>query len=77
MESPSLLCGKGRDLLIGALCDFIKVCIKMSKEATMPKMTNSFLKMWATLVVGPMYQTISTAAPFRDLIIKSWTTDSG
>ena len=28
----------------------------------MPKMTNSFLKMWATLEVGPMYQAISIAA---------------
>ena len=43
----------------------------------MPKMTNSFLKMWATLEVGLIYQAISTATPFRDMIILSWTTDSG
>ena len=47
----------------------------MLKEVTMPNMTNSFLKMWATLAVGPMYWAVSAAAPFRDLIILSQTTD--
>ena len=43
----------------------------------MPKMTDGFLKMWATLAVGPIYWAISTAAPFRELIMLSQTTDSG
>ena len=43
----------------------------MSKKATMLKMTNSFLKMWVTLAAGPMYWAISTAAPFKGLIMLS------
>ena len=43
----------------------------------MPKMTNSFLKMWATLVIGPIYWAISAAATLIDLIMLSQTTDSG
>ena len=42
----------------------------------MLKMTNSFHKIRATLAVGPIYWAISTAAPFKDLIMLSQTTDS-
>ena len=43
----------------------------------MPKMADRFLKMWATLVVGPIYWAISAAAPFRDLVMLSQVTDPG
>ena len=43
----------------------------------MPKMTDSFHRLWATLMVGPIYQAISAASPFKDLIMLSQTTDSG
>ena len=42
----------------------------------MQKITEGFLKMWATLVVGPMYLAIYATAPFKYLIMLSWTTDS-
>ena len=42
----------------------------------MPKMTDSFLKIWFTMAVGPIYWAISAAAPFRDLIMLPQTTDS-
>ena len=40
-------------------------------------MTDSFHKMWATLAVGPIHLAISPAAPFKDVIVLSQTTDSG
>ena len=43
----------------------------MLKEATVPKMTNRFYRMWATLAVGPIYWAISGAFPFKDLIMLS------
>ena len=43
----------------------------------MLKITDSFHKIWATLVVGPIHQAISAAAPFRDLIVLCQTADSG
>ena len=42
----------------------------------MPQMTDSFHRIWATLLVGPIYCAISAAAPFKDLIMLSQTADS-
>ena len=39
-------------------------------------MTNNFQIKWAILAAGPIYQAISAATPFKDLIMLSQTTDS-
>ena len=59
------------------LGDLIKICISTSNEATVPKVMVSFCKMWAMLVVGAIYLAISAAAPLRECMMLSWTTDSG
>ena len=48
----------------------------MSSDVMVPKEMVNFCNIWATLVVGPMYQAVSTDAPFNDLTILSQTTDS-
>ena len=48
----------------------------MSNDTTVSKITVSFWRICATLAVGPMYLTISAAAPLREHTILSLTTDS-
>ena len=66
IEGPFQPHGKGGNLLIVALCHFVKFCIRTLNDVAVPKITINFCRIWATLVVGPMYLAISPTAPFND-----------
>ena len=51
--------------------------MRTSKEATVPKIMESFHRIWAMLMVGLMYLAIYATAPFNNQMILSWTTASG
>ena len=59
------------------LCDLVRFCISTSNDVSVQKIMVSFCKMWAMLVVGPIYLAISTAAPLRECMMLSQTNDSG
>ena len=43
----------------------------------MPKIAETFHRIWSMLAMGPTYLAISAAAPFNNLMILSQTTASG
>ena len=59
------------------LGNLVKICIRTSNDATVPKITVSFCNIYATLVVGPIYWAIFATTNLRDHTILSWPTDSG
>ena len=56
---------------------FVEFCMSTPNDATIPKMTINFCRILETLVVGLMYQALSTSVPLRDLTMLSQTTNSG
>ena len=76
IEGPFQPCGKGGNLLMVTLCNFIKNCIRTSNDTTVPKIMVNFCNIWATLAVVPIYQAISAASLFNNHTMFSRTIDS-
>ena len=49
--------------------NLVEICIRISNDATVQKITISFCNISVTLAVGPRYWAISTDAPLRDCTI--------
>ena len=69
-------CGKGWNLLMIALYNLVKILHEYIECHYCAK-NNRFCKIWATLVVGPIYWAISAAVHFNECTILFLTTDSG
>ena len=78
VEGPFQPCGKGGDLLMVTLGNIVEDLHQDVEWCHGAKNGSQFFyKIWIMMLVGPIYQVISTAAPFNDLTILSQTTGSG